>query len=315
MKLNQVSKMFGIAATEPSRAYYNRELVWGEPDELSYEPPPETGYLVGWYDAADNTTVTTTTTNLQSFTNKAAGSYGNMTQIVGSYSPPQYGVSQYQINNLNTIMFTGDDGNSKFKAGQHKINDSTTATFEYDATWYYNTKGHTFTNAGPFQKHPLSSNNPVYLTIVRYNGTDWACIRTHECASSPFPGTDSSTWIDATAYLAGRPTSKRPGVGNWSRTHPYGNNSGNKNSLMYYATDTAGEWVNKQTKRIRTAGNQSPFLNSTHTDSMSGHTVMVVYKALEDPDHYRGSPRSFTGSDYIISVSYTHLTLPTNREV
>lgn len=305
MKLNQVSKMFGIAATEPSRAYYNRELVWGEPDELSYEPPPETGYLVGWYDAADNTTVTTTTTDLQSFSNKAAGSYGDMTQIVGTYSPPQYGVSQYQINNLNTIMFTGDDGNSKFKAGQHAINDAgTMGTFEHDSTWFYDTRGHTPNNGNIFNSHPSGSNNPVYLTIVRYNNKDWACVSTHECVNSPFPGTDTNTWIDATAYLAGRPASWNPNIGNWSRTRPYGYNSGNKNNLMYYATDTAGEWVNKQTKRIRTPSNQSPFLNSTHTDSMSGHTIMAVYKALEDPDHYRGSPRSFTGSDYIISYDY-----------
>lgn len=304
MKLNQVSKMFGIAATEPSRAYYNRELVWGQPDEPFFEPPPETGYLVGWYDAADSTTVTTSTTDLQSFTNKAAGSYGDMTQLVNSLSPVQYGATQDQIAGKNTIMFTGDDGNSKFKAGQHTIDSNgTQGTFTYDTTWYYNTQGNTFTHEGPFLDYPRGSNNPVYLTIVRHSGTDWACIRTHDCANSPTPGTDSSTWIDATAYIAGRPTFYRPGIGAWSKSNPYGGNSGNKNNMMYYANDTAGEWVEKKTQRIRTPSGQSPFLNSTHTDSMSGHTLVVMYKALDDPDDYRGSPR-LAGSDYAISYDF-----------
>lgn len=303
MRLNQVSKMFGIASTEPGRAYYNRELVWAEPNE--YEPPVETGYLVGWYDAADNTTITTNTTDIQTMSNKAAGNNGNFTVNAIGFDTPQYGLTQHQIAGKNTIMFTGNDSNSKFKAGQHAIDDAgTLGTFEHDTTWFYDTRGHTPNTGSIFKSYPSGSNNPVYLTIVRYNNTDWACIRTHECATSPFPGNDPTTWIDATAYLAGRPGSWNPNIGNWSRGQPYGSNTGNKNNLMYYATNTAAEWVEKTSKRLGQSNGQSPFLNSTHTDSMSGHTILAVYKALVDPDHYRGSPRTITGSDYIIEYDF-----------
>lgn len=322
MKLSLVQHIHGTGDSQPNKAYYNRNVAWGDADTQFETQEIRLGELVGWYDAADLSTINTYSSAgedlVYSWTNKADGMiYGDLRNtgtavdlsdyIDNTDTMPVLDITTHAFGERPAIVFDGLDSYAAFRPGTY--GGDTVGTGEEPVR----------TSVGGI----ITVNNAVndidtgcIVHSVSSPHTYWKCIDTHDVANSLEPGGGGS-WQTQWQLLTNIPADlgssyninsnglSSANVAEWTNDpieqQENGSFKGEKpfpewNLTKYWASADV-EWIQAPVCNLNTGGlGTSPILNST--GPISGMTIAVVFKSLPDPDAYTPPFARYEGTPY-----------------